>query len=293
MGEIIDGRTIAKKLRKKILEELGELKGRRPSLAIILVGDRDDSKLYVSLKEKEAGKIGIDTHVYKCEATTNKAQVFEMIEHLNGDEEIDAILVQLPLPKELNTNKIIQAIDPSKDVDRFHPKNLEMLLATCSHDHPFLPRRQEVSVMLPPVHGTVLAMMRSIDYDLKNKQICIVANSEIFGRSMAKVLECKGARTTVVGPDDENLTKKTCCADVLITAVGRPKFIDEKMVKEGAVVIDVGITRAGKRVRGDVDFEKVKDKVSYITPVPGGVGPATVFMLLLNTVRLAKASMVD
>ncbi len=293
MGKIIDGRKIAKKLSKKILKELAELKGRRPGLAIVLIGDRDDSKLYVSLKEKEARKIGIDTHVYKCEVTANKAQVFEMIEYLNRDEEIDGILIQLPLPETFNTDEIIQAIDPSKDVDRFHPKNLEMLLATDLHDDPLLSKTQAADVMLPPVHGTILAMMRDIDYDLKNKQVCIVANSEIFGKSMAKVLNCRGATATVIGLDNDNLIEKTSNADVLITAVGRPGFINEKMVKEGAVVIDVGITRAGTRVRGDVDFERVKKKASYITPVPGGVGPVTVFMLLLNTAKLAKARLVD
>lgn len=293
MGEIIDGRKIAKELNKKTLKELEELKNRRPGLAIVLIGDRDDSRLYVSLKEKEARKIGIDTHVYKCEANTDQSQVLEMIKHLNGDDEIDGILVQLPLPKKFNTDKIIQAIDPLKDVDRFHPKNLEVLLATCAHDHPLMPRSQKTSVMLPPVHGTILAMLKSINFNLKNKRICVIANSKIFGKSMAKVLNCKGGISIVVDPSDQHLIEETSKADILISVVGRPNFIDEKMVKSGAVVIDVGIVKEGKRVQGDVDFKKVKEKASYITPVPGGVGPATVSMLLLNTAKLAKARLVD
>lgn len=294
MGEIIDGKKIAKELNKKTLKELGEPGGRRPGLAIILIGDQDDSRLYVSLKEKEAKKIGIDTHVYKCEADTDQSQVLEMIKHLNGDDEIDGILVQLPLPKKFNTDKIIQAIDPSKDVDRFHPKNLAVLFATCIHGHTVGLKPQSAGAMLlPPVHGTILAMLKSINLSLKNKRICIIANSEIFGKSMAKVLDCRGGTAIVIGPDDRNLIEETFKADVLITAVGRPKFIDEKMVKKGVVVLDVGITKKGKHVRGDVDFEKVKEKASHITPVPGGVGPGTVSMLLLNTAKLAKARIVE
>jgi len=276
MAEIIDGKKIAKQLNKKTLKEIERLGGNIPGLAIILVGQREDSKLYVGLKEKEARKIGIETHVYKCEQDIEEEKILEMIEHLNSDDEIDAILIQLPLPKNFDTDKIIKAIDPKKDVDRFHPENTKVLQSTCSHEH-----------VMPPVLGVVLEMLEQIDFDTDQKVGCVIANSEIFGESLAKVLQCKGMNVEFCGPDDTNLIKKTSRADVLISAVGRPSFVVKDMVKQDAVVIDVGITKEGKEVLGDVDFDDVKERASHITPVPGGVGPATVSMLLLNTVRLA------
>ncbi|MEA2007268.1 MAG: tetrahydrofolate dehydrogenase/cyclohydrolase catalytic domain-containing protein [Patescibacteria group bacterium] len=276
MAEIIDGKKIAKELNKKTLREIEDLDGKRPGLAIILVGQKEDSKLYVDLKEKEARKVGIETHVYKCAEDTEEEKVLEIIEHLNVDDEIDAILVQLPLPKNFNTSKIIKAIELKKDVDLFHPENIKILQSTCSHNH-----------MMPPVLGVVLEMLEKINFDAKEKTGCVIANSDIFGESLAKVLQCKGMHIESCGPDDADLVEKTLKADVLISAIGRPGFVGAEMVKNDAVVIDVGITKRGKKVLGDVDFDDVEKKASYITPVPGGVGPATVAMLLLNTVRLA------
>lgn len=275
--KLIDGKKIAKQVTAKAVKEMESLEGRHPGLAMILIGEREDSKLYVSLKEKEAKKVGIDTHTYKCGSDISEQEVLEMIEHLNGDEEIDAILVQLPLPEKFDADKIIRALDPKKDVDRFHPENLEVLLKTCDHGH-----------VIPPVFGVILEMLEEIDCDLNSKQICVVANSEIFGKSLAKVLECNQAKVELADPSEKKLEEKTKKADVLVTAVGKPGLIGEGMVKKDAVVIDVGITKEGKKVLGDVNFDDVKDEASFITPVPGGVGPVTVAMLLLNTVRLAK-----
>jgi methylenetetrahydrofolate dehydrogenase (NADP+)/methenyltetrahydrofolate cyclohydrolase len=274
--QIIDGKKLSEKIKDGLVKEIVKL-GKRPNLAIILIGKRQDSSLYVGLKEKEAKKVGIDTHLYKCPENISEKEVLEIIDCLNRDELIDAILVQLPLPKNLDTDKIIKAVDPEKDVDRFHPDNLNELLKSCSHAH-----------VMPPVFEVVLEMLRSINCEIKDKEVCIVANSDIFGKSLAKVLECKQARTVVVHGDDINLKEKTCEADILITAVGNPEFIKKDMIKKDAVVIDIGITKEEKKVYGDVDFKDVKDKISFITPVPGGVGPMTIAMAFKNTLELYK-----
>ena len=283
MGKIIDGQALAKKIKNQIVKEILKLNEgrtdcqRRPNLAIILVGEREDSKLYVNLKEKEAKKVGIDIHTYKCPINIEEKKVLSMIKCLNDDELIDGILIQLPLPKGFNTNKIIKAINPAKDVDCFHPENLKIILKTCNHNH-----------ILSPVFSAILEMLANINCQLKNKQICIIANSDIFGKSLAKILVCRGAGTKTVKANDKNLGEKTAQADILITAVGKPKFIKKNMIKKDAIVIDIGITKKEGKICGDVDFNNVKDKVSYITPVPGGVGPLTIAMLFKNTLELYK-----
>jgi len=283
MGKIIDGQKLAKKIKDKIVKEILKLNDNkpncpnRPNLAIILVGDRTDSKLYVNLKEKEAKVVGIDTHLYRLPAETPESDILEVIDCLNKDELIDAILVQLPLPKNLNTDKIIKAIDPKKDVDRFHPNNLKILMSACGHDE-----------VMPPVHATVLEILRSIKCDLKEKQIALIANSEIFGKSLAKVLECQEAKVSILTANDKNLTHITKKADILITAIGKPEFIKAEMIKQDAIIIDIGITKTDKKVLGDVDFKDVSAKANFITPVPGGVGPLTIAMLFKNTLELYK-----
>ena len=274
--QIIDGKKLAEIIKDDLIKKIVKL-GARPNLAIILVGKRQDSSLYVNLKEKEAKKVGIDTHLYRCPENITEQEILDIIEHLNKDELIDAILLQLPLPENLNTDKIIKAINPNKDVDGFHPENLKKLLSTCDHKK-----------FMPPVFEVVLEMLKSINYELKNKQVCIVSNSNIFGKSLAKVLECKQAKVEVIHGDDKNLKNKTSKADILITAVGKPEFIKKDMVKKDAVVIDVGITKEGKKVYGDVDFKDVKNKVGFIAPVPGGVGPMTIAMAFKNTLELYK-----
>lgn len=276
MAKIINGKALAEKIKDSIIKEIVKLKI-RPNLAIILIGKREDSEIYVSLKEKEAKKIGIDTHLYKCPENITGHEILEIIKCLNNDELIDAILVQLPLPKSIDTDTIIKAISPAKDVDCFHPDNLKILFKACNHTN-----------AAPPVFEAVLEMLKSINCDLKNKQTCIIANSDVFGKSLKHVLKCKGAKARVVRADDKNLTSKTVQADILITAIGKPKFIKKDMVKKNAVIIDIGITKKNKKVYGDVDFEDVKDKAGYISPVPGGVGPLTIAMAFKNTLELYK-----
>lgn len=284
MTKIIDGRLLAEKIKDEVVKEIaGEktgdklLSSPRPNLAIILVGGRDDSELYVGLKEKEAKKVGIDTHLYKCDENIAEQELLDIIKYLNNDNLVDAILLQLPLPKNLDTDKIIAAIDPEKDVDGFHPSNLKILLDSCSHEG-----------VMPPVFDVVLEILKSIKYDLRDEIVCVVANSDIFGQGLKKVLECKGAKVDVVGADDKKLKEKTSQANVLITAVGRANLIKEDMVKNGAVVIDIGITKKDKKIYGDVDFEEVMNRASFITPVPGGVGPMTIAMAFKNTVKIFK-----
>ncbi|MCK5415887.1 bifunctional 5,10-methylenetetrahydrofolate dehydrogenase/5,10-methenyltetrahydrofolate cyclohydrolase [Candidatus Parcubacteria bacterium] len=263
----IDGQILAEKIKDKITKEIFEL-GIRPNLAIILIGERSDSRLYVDLKEHEAKKVGIDTHTYKCPTETSEEEILAMINHLNEDELIDGILVQLPLPDKFNTDKIIKALNPNKDVDGFHPDNKNNIIS--------------------PVHGTVLEMLNSISCDLKNKNIIIISNSKTFGDPLAKLLEEKNAITKVINSKDRNLAEETIKADILITAVGKPHFIKKEMIKDETVIIDIGITKKDTHVLGDVDYKNVLKKVSYITPVPGGVGPMTIAMLFKNTLKLYK-----
>jgi methylenetetrahydrofolate dehydrogenase (NADP+)/methenyltetrahydrofolate cyclohydrolase len=282
-AQIINGKKLAEKIKDDIVKEILKLNDNkpdclhRPNLAIILIGDREDSKLYVKLKERQAREVGIDTHIYRCLGNILEKEILETIDCLNKDELIDAILIQLPLPEDFNTDKIIKAIDPKKDVDRFHPDNLKILTSSC-----------DVKNILPPVHGTILEMLKSINCNLTDKQICLIANSDIFGKSLVKVLECRGAKVRTVKADDKNLEEKTNKADILITAVGQPKLIKGKMVKKDAVVIDVGITKVKEKICGDVDFKNVKKVAGFITPVPGGVGPMTIAMLFRNTLELYK-----
>ncbi len=267
------------KKEKEVMNKKGEkiLKCPRPDLAIILIGSREDSDLYVSLKEREAKRVGIDTHLYKCGEHISEKEVLEMINFLNNDETVDAILLQLPLPEHLDADKIIGSIKKEKDIDGFHPDNLKILLNSC-----------DGGAIMPPVFGAVLEMLKSIDCDLKNKHVSIIANSDIFGKTLAKVLECHGAKTETVKADEKNLKEKTLKADILITAVGKPKFIKKEMIKKDAVIIDIGITKEGKKVFGDVDFEDVKEKAGFISPVPGGVGPLTIAMAFKNTIEVYK-----
>lgn len=278
--QIIDGRALAGKIKDDVAGAIYELplhNGLRPNLAIVLIGKREDSELYVSLKEKEAKKVGIDTHLYKCAENVSEKDALEMLNYLNNDDNIDAILIQLPLPAHLDTNKIINAISPNKDIDGFHPENLKILLNSC-----------DGGAIMPPVFGACLEILKSVNCELNNKKVCIIANSDIFGKTLAKVLECRGAKVEVFKADGKNFKNKTSEADILITAVGKPKFIKKDMVKKDAVVIDIGITKKGKKVFGDVDFEDVKEKAGFITPVPGGVGPLTIAMAFKNTLELYK-----
>ena len=280
MDKIINGNILAEKIKNQIVKdivganEVALLDLPRPNLALVLIGERPDSQLYVSLKEREAKKVGIDTHIYRIAEDTPEQEVLELIDFLNTDNLIDAILVQLPLPAHLDTDKIIARVSPEKDVDGFHPENLKKIGTT------------DTGFIMPPVFGVVFEILKNINCDIKDKTFSILANSAIFGNNLAQLINNAGGQANVVSPDDPELKTKTVLADVLITAIGQPKFITKEMIKKDAIVIDIGISKIADKIYGDVDFENALEQVSHITPVPGGVGPLTIAMALQNTLKL-------
>lgn len=260
MVKLIDGKKIADKVKKNIAQEIFSLNLGRPNLAIILIGERADSKLYVSLKERESKKVGVDTHIYYFNEDILEEDVLTAINFLNEDPIVDGILVQLPLPKKFDTNKIIQTINPLKDVDGFHPEHPEYIES--------------------PVIAAIEACLDEVKFLDKNKSACVLYNSKIFGESVVAALKKRNFQLV------EN--NKSNAADLLITALGDPGKIKQENIKEQAVVIDIGITKIDDKVFGDVDFESVKNKASYITPVPGGIGPMTIAFLFKNVLEIFK-----
>jgi methylenetetrahydrofolate dehydrogenase (NADP+) / methenyltetrahydrofolate cyclohydrolase len=254
MVKKIDGTKISEKIKDQIAKDIFALKGPRPNLAIVLVGERADSQLYVSLKEKEGKKVGVDTNTYRLPENISEQELLDVIGFLNKDASIDGILVQLPLPEKFDTDKIIAAINPPKDVDGFHPQHPEYIIS--------------------PVLASVLACLDDIKFSYSGKIASIFYNSEVFGKSVKDILEKKGMKIV----PRENSGQ----ADVLITALGEPHKIKKEMIKEGAVIIDIGITKQDGKVLGDTDYEDIKDKAGYITPVPGGIGPLTIAFLFKN-----------
>ncbi len=281
--QIIDGQHMALKITQRVAREIFESSKKtnsRPSLAIVLAGDRKDSEIYVEIKQATAKEMGIDTHLYRISEQEDTKDIMELIKHLNEDREVNGILVQLPLPKKYNTDKIITTMIPDKDVDCFHPDNVKKL-DNYKKEKPFI---------LSPVYATVLEMLSSVYFDLENSISVVVANSEVFGGGLRKILEAEGSKSEVVFTDDKLFKEKIKKADVLVTAVGKRNLITADMIKPGAVVIDVGITKEDGKIYGDVDFEEAKEMASAITPVPGGVGPVVVAKALENTWKLAKGN---
>jgi methylenetetrahydrofolate dehydrogenase (NADP+)/methenyltetrahydrofolate cyclohydrolase len=258
---LIDGRKIAERAKDKIALEVASLNGDRPNLAIIIVGSREDSNLYVSLKEKEGKKVGVDMHVYRFDNDVSEEELLDVIDFLNNDQLIDGILIQLPLPARFNTDKIIEAIDPYKDVDGFHP--------------------ERPSYIISPVLLAVRNSLAETAIDPLDKKVCLMYNSEVFGDELREFMKTLGFSEFV---DKEESDK----ADVIITATAKPHSIKKEDIKEGAILIDISTVKEGKKVFGDVDMESVKDKASFITPVPGGIGPMTIAFLLENVLMIYK-----
>lgn len=254
----IDGSAIAERIKDKIAEEVFFHQPDRPNLAIILVGDRSDSRLYVNLKQREGRKVGIETHLYSLDRDTPESELISVINFLNNDPLIDGILIQLPLPPGFDTDRVVSSINPDKDVDGFHPRHPDYIVS--------------------PVLASISACLEEIRFDPAGKKACILYNSEVFGQSVKSFLEKRGMVVS--------LKKDSASADLLISALGEPHKIKKDMVKPGAVVLDIGITTQENGVSGDLDWEDVKDSVSYATPVPGGVGPMTVAFLLKNTLEI-------
>jgi len=281
MAEIIDGKEVAQHIRKEVSEEVRKLKeetGIVPGLAAVLVGSNPASEIYVRNKRKACGEAGIYSEEYKLPEETTESDLLSLIKELNEDKKIHGILVQLPLPKHINEAKILRAVSPLKDIDGFHPENVGYLVEGNPRFIPCTP------------HGII----RLLDYykiEMQGKEAVVVGRSNIVGKPVALLLLHRHATVTICHSRTKPLEDVTRRADILVAAIGRANLITGDMVKEGVVVIDVGINRnPDGKLTGDVDFEQVKEKASYITPVPGGVGPMTIAMLLWNTWSSAKSS---
>jgi methylenetetrahydrofolate dehydrogenase (NADP+)/methenyltetrahydrofolate cyclohydrolase len=287
-AQIIDGKQVAADMRDQLKAKVAQLKdkGIVPGLAVVLVGEDPASKSYVTAKEKACDNIGIYSEDIRLPAQTPQAELMALIDKLNKNDKINGILVQLPLPKHLDENEVLLAIDPAKDVDGFHPVNVgKMMLG------------QKAFLPCTP-HGVIQLLLQK-DVKIEGAEAVIVGRSNIVGKPLANMLIQKSptgnATVTVCHTRTKDLADHTRKADILIAAAGAPNMITADMVKAGAVVIDVGVNRVddptkkrGYRLTGDVDFEAVKEKASLITPVPGGVGPMTITMLLYNTVESAE-----
>jgi methylenetetrahydrofolate dehydrogenase (NADP+)/methenyltetrahydrofolate cyclohydrolase len=276
--KIIDGKAIAADIRKAIAADVAVLKqqGVTPGLAVVLVGDDPASRVYVSMKEKACEQAGIFSDEHKLPAETTEAQLLALIEELNSDQRIDGILVQLPLPDHIDENKVLESITPTKDADGFHPYNVGRLVTGNPLFQPCTP-------------FGIMKMLEHIGVDLTGKEVVVVGRSNIVGKPVALMCLAKHATVTLCHSRTRDLPAKVAQADVLIAAVGRPEMIRGSWIKEGAVVIDVGVNRVGeKKLVGDVEFEAARERAGAITPVPGGVGPMTITMLLYNTVEGAK-----
>lgn len=275
---LIDGKKVASDIKQTLTLEVQALKakGITPGLAVVLVGDNPASKKYVASKEKMCAEIGINSYPHKLPADISQAELIKLIDELNADKNVHGILVQLPLPKGLNEKEVMNRISPAKDVDGFGPDALGKLLL----DEPgFVPCTP---------HGAI-KMLEAYNIDVAGKHAVVVGRSIIVGKPLALLLLRKNATVTICHSKTSNLKEQCLKADILCVAIGKARMITADMIKEGAVVIDVGInvTAEGKIV-GDVDFEPAKEKASYITPVPGGAGPMTIIMLMYNTVLAAK-----
>lgn len=279
MAEIIDGKKVAEHLRKGVREEVKKLReesGIVPGLAAVLVGNNPASQIYVRNKRKACEEVGIYSEEHNLPEETTESDLLSLVERLNYDEKIHGILVQLPLPKQVNESKILKAVSPLKDIDGFHPENMGLLV---EGNPRFIP-------------CTPYGIIKLLDYysiEIQGKEAVVVGRSNIVGKPVSLLLLHRHATVTICHSRTRTLPEVTRRADILIAAIGRARFITGDMVKEGAVVIDVGINRLPDgKLSGDVDFERVGEKASYITPVPGGVGPMTIGMLLWNTFSSAK-----
>lgn len=278
VGQIINGKAIATKKKRELSQIVDGLRneGVTPGLAVILVGNDPASHTYVRNKEKACAEIGVHSELIQYDETITEEFLLNKIAELNEDKNIHGILVQLPLPNHINPNKVIKAIDPRKDVDGFHPYNVGKLVIG-----------EDSFVPCTPLG--IIEMLEEIGFDFTGKHAVVVGRSTIVGKPMGQLLLNKNATVTYCHSKTKDLPSITSQADLLISAIGQPCAITADYVKDGAVVIDVGINRNEQgKLCGDILFDEVKEKASYITPVPGGVGPMTITMLLANTVKAAK-----
>lgn len=273
---LIDGKEVAEKCKKNIAERIKEL-NRTPGFAVIRIGEDEASKIYVRLKHKMSEELGINFVEHHLEENVTQEELISLIKNLNLDDSIDGILLQSPIPYHLNILEAFQTIAAEKDVDGFNPINVGKLV-----------QKQECFAACTPTG--VMTMLKEYNVELEGKHCVVIGRSNIVGRPMAELLLNANATVTICHSRTRNLKEIVQTADVVVVAIGKPKFITADMIKEGAVVIDVGINRMqdSKKIVGDVDFENVKEKCSYITPVPGGVGPMTIMTLMDNVVTACE-----
>lgn len=278
---LINGKTVSAEIRNRLMKETAELKnktGRVPGLATVLVGEDPASAVYVRNKNKICSEIGFQSFGQNLPAETTEAQLLDHIKGLNENDEVNGILVQLPLPDHIDEEKVLLSIDPEKDVDGFHPINVGKLAIG--------------NALLTPCTPTgIIALLDYYEIDIAGKHAVVLGRSNIVGKPVAHLLLQRNATVTICHSKTSNLNEVTRQADILIAAVGRPHFVRAEMVKEGAVVIDVGINRVDGKLIGDVEFDPVAEKVAFITPVPGGVGPMTIALLMENTLKAFKATL--
>lgn len=275
--KIIDGKALAAKLQGEMKEQVKTMKV-QPALIVILVGENPASQVYVRNKAKAAERIGIKSETLFLPETTSEGELLALIERYNSDESWHGILVQLPLPKHIDEDKILLAIDPKKDVDGFHPRNMGQLWTGTPN-------------MVPSTPAGIMEMFKAYDVELSGKHAVVIGRSNIVGKPIAQMLLDANATVTIAHSRTENLAEIAKTADILVVAVGRGNFVTADFVKAGAVVIDVGMNRDEKgKLCGDVKFDEVAEVASLITPVPGGVGPMTITMLMEQTIRAAKGS---
>lgn len=278
MYKIIDGKEVAASVRESIKKEVEVLEkdGKKTGLAVIIVGNNPASRVYVNNKKKGCAEVGMESFEYALPEETTTDELLELVEKLNNDTAVDGILCQLPLPKQIDEKKVLNAIAPNKDVDAFHPVNTGHIMIG---DHSFL----------PCTPAGIMEMLKYYNISVEGKECVVIGRSNIVGKPMAMLLLGQNGTVTICHSRTKNLKEVTRRADILVAAVGKAYFVTPDMVKDGAVVIDVGMNRnADGKLCGDVDFDKVKDKCSFITPVPGGVGPMTITMLLKNTLTASK-----
>lgn len=277
-AQIIDGKAIAAKVRERIGSTVSTLKqqGITPGLAVVLVGDDPASRVYVGMKKKMCVELGMYSADHELPASTSEAELLALIGQLNADERVHGILVQLPLPDHIDTDKVLEAISPDKDADGFHPYNVGRLMIGKPTFQPCTP------------YG-VMVMLDEIGYDLKGKEVVVVGRSNIVGKPVALMCLSRHATVTICHSRTKDLADVVRRADVVIAAVGKAEMVKGDWIKEGAVVIDVGINRVGeKKLVGDVEYAAAAERAGAITPVPGGVGPMTIAMLLQNTLESAQ-----
>ena len=287
--ELIDGKKISGQIKEEIAREVEQIKndgGKTPHLVAVLVGNDAASETYVSHKEKACNKVGMDSQVVRLDAGISEEELLKKVDELNNDEQVDGFIVQLPLPDHIDEQKVIEAIDPKKDVDGFHPINMGRMVIG-------------LPAYLSATPAGIMELLKRYNIETEGKNCVVLGRSNIVGKPVANLMLQKAypgnTTVTVCHSRTKNLESYTRQADILIVAMGKMEFVTADMVKDGAVIIDVGIhriksdkTKSGWKLKGDVTFDEVKEKASYITPVPGGVGPMTIVSLLRNTIAASQ-----